>query len=38
MSELRQFEGRCRYCGEPVYVFAEDKKQADQAETEKCEC
>lgn len=38
MSELRQFEGRCRYCGEPVYVFAEDQEQADQAATEKCEC
>ena len=38
MSELRQFEGRSRYCGEPVYVIAEDQKKADQAAPEQCEC
>lgn len=37
-GELKQFEGRCRYCGESDFVFAETQGQADKAVTEKCEC
>ena len=37
-GELKQFEGRCRYCGESDFVFAETQEQADKAVTEKCEC
>lgn len=37
-GELKQFEGRCRYCGETDFVFAEDQEQADRSVTERCEC
>lgn len=36
-GELKQFEGRCRYCGETDFVFAETQEQADSAVTERCE-
>lgn len=37
-GELKQFEGRCKYCGHTDFVFAETQAQADKAVTGRCDC